>query len=368
MGYRCGAVLRDGALCRNRVARKRDRCWQHQSMSAADDSSNWWRSLWAAAAIAATVIAVGVYMLDPLSIPQGATSFIIAAAGILGSLVPVLTSFLSKRAERAQRIVYSELTEALGIPPVDQVHTVGADASGIPQTGTGSGVPPEDVPREDGVNGSDRIAEQYHQTVTVNIGSNGALTSLAELERNQSDGNARLVIKYYAQGHRQASVSFILSMVFAVAGFSIAAAAVLSYLINPTNVTGVVVTGTVGAVTELVSILFFRRADRGRDLMMKLVDRLRDDREKEGCFVKTIAMIEQVENPAMKDALRAMAALEFSGSSLTAKELSSVAQSLTNSMQTSAIPQIHIHGPNGKGGPEEKAMRDDRPQSAATAI
>ena len=146
---------------------------------------------------------------------------------------------------------------------------------------------------------------------------------------NTPMAKARMVIKYYNQGHRQASVSFILSMTFAILGFIVVAVAVIGYVRNPDQLGTTVVTGVVGAINEVVSFLFFQRADKGRELMMGLVDRLRDDREKERQFAAAIGTIGQVENSGVRDALRAAVTLQFSGASTTLSDITTLAESDT---------------------------------------
>lgn len=95
--------------------------------------------------------------------------------------------------------------------------------------------------------------------ITVNFFNNRDSSQLAELVCEQSEGNAGLIIKYYTQGHRQASLTFILSMMAATAGFVIAAVAVISLIRNPHDVTTAVVTAVVSAVIDRIE-------NRGADI------------------------------------------------------------------------------------------------------
>jgi hypothetical protein len=162
---------------------------------------------------------------------------------------------------------------------------------------------------------------------TINIDDNKTASLLATLTRDYSNGNARLAVRYYLQGYRQASVSFILSMVFAAAGFVIVGIAVVGYIVQPTQWAGAVVTAVAGAMNEAVGVLFFRRADKGRELMMSLIDRLRDDREREVDFVSAIAMMNQVESDSLKDVLRVATVLNFTKSPVTLADLERLAKS-----------------------------------------
>jgi hypothetical protein len=202
-------------------------------------------------------------------------------------------------------------------------------------------------------------AAGYQQNVVINVGNNDTSAMLATLARQYSDGNARLIIKYYAQGHRQASVSFILSMVFAVAGFVITAVAVVGYILRPGELTSTVVTGTSGAIAETVSVLFFRRADKGRDLMMGLVDKLLTDREQESKYIGAIALLDEVGNSRIKDALRAVTILGFTGSSISVDQLVTLANSETFSNDTTPYHGVYIYPPNGHSRTELQAQQEN---------
>ncbi|WP_167402538.1 TRADD-N-associated membrane domain-containing protein [Micromonospora viridifaciens] len=246
------------------------------------------------------------------------------------------------------------MVEALGIPSVDSPRNPDPDPEPEPDSNAEQRL---GNARVDADSRSNYSSGEYHQNVTVNIDNGNTLSGLAELTRSQSDGNARLIIKYYAQGHRQASVSFTLSMIFAVAGFAIAVLAVVIYILKPSSLAGSVATAAVGAVTELVSVLFFRRADRGRDLMMELVDKLRDDREREARFIGALSVIEKVDSPAMKDALRAAAVLRFTESPVSAGDLATLASSVDGLAEAGRAPSVHVHGFGGL--PELRAVNPD---------
>ena len=82
------------------------------------------------------------------------------------------------------------------------------------------------------------------------------------------------MIKHYAQGHKQAATSFYLSMIFAIVGFGIIAVALVQFLQQPQQSIPAGITGSVGVINEVLGVLFFRRADKARQLMMQLIDKL----------------------------------------------------------------------------------------------
>jgi heme/copper-type cytochrome/quinol oxidase subunit 4 len=186
---------------------------------------------------------------------------------------------------------------------------------------------------------------QPSQSVVVNFNGGMSATRLTEVLRENSDGQARLVIKYYTQGYSQASVSFALSMIFAIVGFVVVAIAVVGYIRNPEHLAGAVVTGVVGAVNEVVGFLFFKRADKGRELMMELVDRLRDDREKDRQFIGAMGILDQVDNSVIKDTLRSAILLQFSGATTSLSEIADLAESKVFSDARRNEPTININGP-----------------------
>ena len=153
---------------------------------------------------------------------------------------------------------------------------------------------------------------------------NAANSPLEKLALEQSDGHARLILKYYAQGYSQANLGFRFSLFFAVMGFiAIVASGMSLWLHGNGSVIPTSVTGAAGGISGAVSFLFFRRADKGRELMMDLVDKLREDGEKELNLLRSLEQMEKFESGSLKDALRTAATLQFLNSSVTLEQLSS---------------------------------------------
>ncbi|WP_427921502.1 TRADD-N-associated membrane domain-containing protein [Streptomyces sp. cg40] len=146
---------------------------------------------------------------------------------------------------------------------------------------------------------------------------------LTRLAIAHSDGHARLILKYYAQGYSQANLGFISSLGFAVIGFfAILASALSLWFLGAKSAVPISITGFSGAISGAVSFLFFRRADKGRELMMGLIDKLRLDREKELNTLRSLEQMEKFDKGILPDALRAAAALQFMNSSITLEQLS----------------------------------------------
>ncbi|GAA1937536.1 TRADD-N-associated membrane domain-containing protein [Amycolatopsis minnesotensis] len=164
------------------------------------------------------------------------------------------------------------------------------------------------------------------------------------------------MVKYYAHAHRQASISFMLSIAFAVIGFAIFAAAAVSYLRNPDQVGGAIIATVAGAVNEAIGFLFFQRADKARDLMVTMIDRLRTDREADRQFVSALGVIDQIENPAVQDSLRAAIATQYAGCSSTSlSDIAALAESKVFAQTAKDSPNIYINGPSASASNGAKA-------------
>lgn len=233
-------------------------------------------------------------------------------------------------AERTAEKLLSELAANSDVQSSDE------DEANNAQVDSGD-VPP--APAE-----SDEDKQPSDGNITVNFFNNGDTSQLANLVREQSEGNAGLIVKYYAQGHRQASLSFTLSMLAATAGFVIAAGALIGYIRNPENLTAAVVTAVVSAVIELIGFLFFRRADNGRELMMQMIDRIRQDREQERNYIAALSALDQIESTETKDAMRVVAVLEFSKAATTLDQVAALLSDTRSTESAGSHPVVHIHG------------------------
>ncbi|WCN84284.1 TRADD-N-associated membrane domain-containing protein [Micromonospora sp. LH3U1] len=184
-----------------------------------------------------------------------------------------------------------------------------------------------------------------NQTIYVDL-RNGSEASeaLAEIAQQQSDGHARLIVKYYAQGHQQAFVTFIASIAFAVVGFGVIIAACVYLLTHPKDPEPAAISGAVGLVTQGVGYLFFRRADNARGLMMQLIDKLRDDRDREIKFIAGMVSANSIVSPSLRDAVKVATAVQLAGVSMSPEQIGAIARESARPSTTNAAP-IFINPP-----------------------
>jgi hypothetical protein len=188
-----------------------------------------------------------------------------------------------------------------------------------------------------------------NQHIEVNIGSDSASSeALAEIATQQSDGHARLIVKYYAQGHQQAFTTFIASVAFAIVGFGVIIAACIYLFLHPSEPEPAAISGAVGLATQGVSYLFFRRADKARELMMSLIDRLREDREREVKFIAGLASTNAITSPSLRDAVRVATSIHLAGATMTPEQIESIAKhSAVSDLRHQ--PNIFINPPSSNG-------------------
>jgi Cyanobacterial TRADD-N associated 2-Transmembrane domain len=344
MAY-CGAIMRSGAHCRNRVQFPWQHCHLHRNLT--------YRPYASLIVLAATVVIVTYLISAGLGAPAfsllgGLEIFLGICVAIWGGMQAGRSiRFWSRRKISLQE---RELAQTLGVKPLSEPDD---EDSGGKNNGCDDGDREDENLKEPSLASLDGKVETGERLVDrhpeLEVSGYDELSRLTRKTSQYSDGKARMVIKYYNQGHRQASVSFILSMTFAILGFIVVAVAAIGYIRNPDQLGTTVVTGIVGAINEVVSFLFFQRADKGRELMMGLVDRLRDDREKERQFAAAIGTIGQVENSGVRDALRAAVTLQFSGASTKFSDITTLAESdtflkMAHSPSKAPVSQPPING------------------------
>ncbi|MET9079706.1 hypothetical protein ABZX95_48355 [Streptomyces sp. NPDC004232] len=241
---------------------------------------------------------------------------------------------------RAEQIEL-ELNRALGLTPVDPSERA-ATTDDRGETAATQATPAEDL---------DRNSVSSNYVVNITEGAAG----LADWTRAQNEGQARLITKYYAQGYSQARTSFILSVTFAILGFAILAVALIQALRQGTSTVSASTTGVVGIINEAVSVLFFTRADKARDTMMQMIDKLRSDYEQERKFIAGLAAIEQVSSVRIQDALRATTALAFTEAAVSLTDLMGAAGALPAG-DGEAAPRYYIEGPRLSSESRQKSQ------------
>ncbi|MFE7191814.1 hypothetical protein [Kitasatospora sp. NPDC057541] len=234
-------------------------------------------------------------------------------------------SFLSLR-DRTSDALENEVNAALGLPPVGDAGRAPRDAGPVAEyrrTGLGpasgpvvdSTVLPDNVvitrdpePRQNPSTqpvGPTKDAERSEPPVSPPVRRD----PIAELEQLRSDNSAVLITKYYTQGYLQSQRAFALSMSSAVVGFGLMAVGVVLFYRDPDHLAPGTVSAVAGVVSNTVSVLFFRQADRARDMMISMIDKLRLDREQDARMRSGLASVELIESADLKDTLRSWVAL-----------------------------------------------------------
>jgi hypothetical protein len=290
-------------------------------------------------------IAINATATSPVSIIGIIGSCAVAAFGLLCLIVGV-----SELLKRRSYAVESEIRDALGVE-VPQSEVADDDLLDDAIASTGDETPSGDAEGHDARRHSDRdtadgshATSRYAQNIFVTFKEGNPADTLKEFVLNQSDGNARLVIKYYAQGYLQASLTFFLSIVVALAGFALACLAIVSFLRDPELTPVAVVTAVVSAVTEIVGFLFFRRADKARDLMTRLIDKLREDRRSERDYISSLVLIDSINSAELQDALRVAVVSKFADTSVKMAEIEQLAARAVQSAPESRA--VHIYPPD----------------------
>ncbi|MET8703021.1 hypothetical protein ABZW10_29780 [Kitasatospora sp. NPDC004723] len=218
------------------------------------------------------------------------------------------------------------MNAALGLPPVGEAgreprdgragaeyRRVGLGPAGVP-AGHSAGLPdgpadeqepePRQIPARQPV-GPAEEADRSQPQVSPPVRRD----PIAELEQLRSDNSAVLITKYYTQGYLQSQRAFALSMSSAVVGFGLMAVGVVLFYRDPDHLAPGTVSAVAGVVSNTVSVLFFRQADRARDMMISMIDKLRLDREQDARMRSGLASVELIESADLKDTLRSWVAL-----------------------------------------------------------
>lgn len=319
--YRCGAKLRDGQACRRAVRYPGGKCSLHSGATNGD-------RVRAGLGIASVLVGSVLITLGSVANYGPFRSSLLVSGAILGFTgLGLGMAALSARLRRNSIATEEELQVALGVAPLEVSESATTDEGEkkgdlAEQSGPATG-DPTDIDDELGVPAQTRPKSAPSHGSGTEVGLSYPLANLIRLTQRQSDGNARIVTRYYAQGHIQASSTFIISMIVALIGFALAVTAIYGYISNPDDVTGPIVTGAVSAVTEVVGFLFFRRADAARQLMIELIDRLRTDRADEQKAINSLILVDEIRDTCLQDAVRAALIIQLGGlqSSLEAVQL-----------------------------------------------
>jgi hypothetical protein len=115
---------------------------------------------------------------------------------------------------------------------------------------------------------------------------------------------------YYAVGLVQAQLSFRLSLIAAGVGFALILYATWT-AISPKDVdlTRAVIPLVAGTVSEAVAALFFSQSNRTREMMLALLDRLREDSRR----IDAIRLGSEISDKSMRARVQASMALAYAG-------------------------------------------------------
>ncbi|MFD7450419.1 hypothetical protein [Kitasatospora sp. NPDC059827] len=138
----------------------------------------------------------------------------------------------------------------------------------------------------------------------------------------QPDRGADLLYRYYAQARGQASATHAFAIGSSVLGFLVMLAggldAIYAGSLQPQS--GVALLS--GFVIQPISLLFFRINAEAKKRADAYLDKLRTDVENRRKLARLEEEIEQIEDPRLRDALRATAVLQGMGSAEIAEALS----------------------------------------------
>lgn len=134
----------------------------------------------------------------------------------------------------------------------------------------------------------------------------------AATDKQRVDASAEqalLNLDYHAQSLGQNKTMFNISLAGAMLGFGVIITGVILALLGMTDAA---ILGTVsGVVMEAVAGLFFRESNRARSLMRDFFDSLRVDIKNERDLRTALTLVDQVETPATRDALRGAISLRL---------------------------------------------------------
>ena len=126
-------------------------------------------------------------------------------------------------------------------------------------------------------------------------------------DRGATPFEVAALANYYNQALRSARISFYFSLLFASIGFGVIIFAFISY--QGADVAGAVIKVVSGTVIDAVSGLFFVQSTNSQKSMGEFFEKLRLDR----LIAEARTMISEIEDPILRDQLRAQMILKYSG-------------------------------------------------------
>jgi hypothetical protein len=142
-----------------------------------------------------------------------------------------------------------------------------------------------------------------------------------EVPAARQDPLSDVLETYYSKVGRRADVSFFAAIVAAVLGYVIIAAGIAVGVYRSDDMVLAVVMTAAGVFSQVLSFFFFRNRAEERRMMLQVLADLRDDAEKSVRAARSLALIEQVQQPLLRDNLTAAVVLELSGVSADLKNI-----------------------------------------------
>ncbi|WP_149180753.1 TRADD-N-associated membrane domain-containing protein [Streptomyces sp. TRM49041] len=116
-------------------------------------------------------------------------------------------------------------------------------------------------------------------------------------------------------------MSFFAAIAAAVLGYVIIAAGILVGIYRADDLVLAVVVTAAGAFSQVLSFFFFRNRAEERRMMIQVLADLREDAEQNARAVRALDLIEQIQQPLLRDNLTAAVALELSGAAADLKSI-----------------------------------------------
>ncbi|MFD8686795.1 hypothetical protein [Streptomyces sp. NPDC059651] len=170
--------------------------------------------------------------------------------------------------------------------------------------------PPPDA---DTATGPEKPGEDFGQGVPLPLP--------VEVPTARQDPLADVLEAYYNKVGRRADVSFFAAIGAALLGYLIIAAGIAVGVYRSDDMVLAVVMTASGAFSQALSFFFFRNRAEERRMMLQVLADLRDDAEKNVRAARSLALIEQIQQPLLRDNLTAAVVLELSGVSADLKNI-----------------------------------------------